>query len=39
VACSATSRAAASGAGVIVTTHDERIAGMFDRRVHLGSGS
>ncbi len=31
-------RAAASGAGVIVTTHDERIAGMFDRRVQLGCG-
>ncbi|MCY4591756.1 MAG: ATP-binding cassette domain-containing protein [Alphaproteobacteria bacterium] len=32
-------RAGASGAGVIVTTHDERIADMFDRRVRLGSGS
>lgn len=31
--------AATSGAGLVVTTHDERIAAMFDRRVQLGGGS
>ena len=32
-------RATAGAAGIIVTTHDERVAAMFDRRERLGNGS